>query len=262
MLHALDNQRSLFDPWKGRQLAILLDYDGTLTPIVRRPEDAILSESMRTLLSRLAERCTLAIVSGRDRQDVQNMVRVPSLIYAGSHGFDIQGPAIHMEHDEAQKSLHDLDRSESILRQRLQPIPGCRVERKRFAIAIHYREVEDDQHVSQIEQIVDEIRDEFQTLRKMGGKKIFELQPDVPWNKGQAVLWITNALDLLRPEVALIYIGDDVTDEFAFEVLRSQESGVGILVGEPNERSHASYYLRNCDEVEQFLQQVYAGISS
>jgi adenosine deaminase len=71
---------------------VFLDYDGTLTPIVDRPEQATLSADMRSLLTRLAERCTLAIVSGRDRQNVQDMVRLDTLIYAGSHGFDIAGP--------------------------------------------------------------------------------------------------------------------------------------------------------------------------
>jgi len=71
---------------------VFLDYDGTLTPIVSDPDAAILSDQMRSAVGKLAERATVAIVSGRAREKLRNFVQIPELYYAGSHGFDIDGP--------------------------------------------------------------------------------------------------------------------------------------------------------------------------
>src|SRR5215470_12584784 len=76
---------------RGDRLAVFLDYDGTLTPIVSHPEDAWLSESMRQTLRSLAGRVPVAILSGRDLDDVRGRVLVDGIVYAGSHGFDIAG---------------------------------------------------------------------------------------------------------------------------------------------------------------------------
>ena len=89
---ALQRVNDIYGRLAGRTMAVFLDYDGTLTPIVRRPEDAELSQSMRQIIGRLAEHCPVAIVSGRDLQDVRSVVGVDRLYYAGSHGFDIDGP--------------------------------------------------------------------------------------------------------------------------------------------------------------------------
>jgi trehalose-phosphatase len=260
MLSALEHQNEIAESLRDRKLALLLDYDGTLTPIVRRPEDALLPESVRSLLMKLAERCTVAVVSGRDRRDVEGMVGIPSLTYAGSHGFDIHGPGVQMEHEEARQALPDLDAAEAELRKALAPIAGSRVERKRFAIAIHYREVERDEGVRRVEQIVEEVRSRHASLRKLGGKKIFELQPDVPWNKGYAVMFLLESLGLNHAGVAAIYIGDDETDENAFRALADRESSFGLRVASPDEPSAAAYYLRDCAEVEQFLQVLLASL--
>lgn len=240
------------------ELALFLDYDGTLTPIVRRPEEATLSESMRSVISDLARQGTVAIVSGRDRQNVEQMVQLPNLIYAGSHGFDIHGPGgLDLQQEEAQQAIPALDEAEQQLRQQVDSIPGANVERKRYAIAVHYREVTNEEDVQKIENVVNEMISQHPTLRKRGGKKIFELQPDVEWDKGQAVLWIREALGLDHPGVTLIYIGDDVTDEDAFEVLRSLGQGIGIRVAQPLSGTDAAYYLLDTDTVETFLKRLF-----
>src|SRR5690606_35294711 len=85
------------------RVAVLLDYDGTLSPIVERPEDATISKEMRRTLARLAEHCTVAIVSGRDLDDVCERVGLDNLIYAGYHGFAIAGPGnLHTRTEEVE----------------------------------------------------------------------------------------------------------------------------------------------------------------
>src|SRR6266571_596282 len=75
------------------RVAVFLDYDGTLTPIASQPEDAWLADSMRQTLRELAARApVVAILSGRDLDDVRRRVNIDAIVYAGSHGFDIAGP--------------------------------------------------------------------------------------------------------------------------------------------------------------------------
>ncbi|MCO6436420.1 MAG: trehalose-phosphatase [Phycisphaerae bacterium] len=238
-----------------RKPAMFLDYDGTLTPIVRRPEDATLGENMRSILVQWAQHANVAIVSGRDRQDVQSLVRLPQLCYAGSHGFDIRGPnGLQMQQEEAVSALPALDEAERNLREVVSAIDGARVERKKFAIAVHFREVSSENDIRQIETSVDQIVSRAQHLRKRSGKKIFELQPDVEWDKGHAILWLIKAMNVSDRANVVFYIGDDVTDEDAFRALRRQGRGVGIRVGSPDEDTLALFYLRNCDEVAAFLE--------
>jgi len=242
-----------------KQLALFLDYDGTLTPIVRRPEDATLTSEMRSLLEQLSKLCTLAIVSGRDRRDAENMVGIENLIYAGSHGFDVRGPGgLDMQQVGAVHALPQLDDAERTLQAQLDGIEGVRVERKKFAIAIHFREVDSEADVQRVEELIDDALAKHPGLRKRGGKKIFELQPDVPWNKGEAITWLMNALKLDLESSIVIYIGDDVTDEDAFRVLRQRGTGIGIRVADVDADvdadTDALFFLRDCGEAQDFLQ--------
>jgi trehalose-phosphatase len=190
-------------------------------------------------------------VSGRDLDDVRSMVGLDDLHFAGSHGFDVVGPGgLRMELESASEHLAELDRAERALAARLAPIRGAWVERKRFAIAIHFRE-SDDANTPRIEQVVDEVREAEPRLRKKGGKKIFELQPDVAWDKGHAVRWLLKRLELEGPDVLPMYIGDDVTDEDAFRALPPH--GIGIRLGDPAEPTAARYYLSDTDELGRFL---------
>ena len=90
--HALRDEAQLSRRFAGRRPAVFLDYDGTLTPIVDRPEDAVISQSMREAVRGVAQRCPVCVVSGRDRRVVQGLMGVDDLIVAGSHGFDIWSP--------------------------------------------------------------------------------------------------------------------------------------------------------------------------
>jgi trehalose-phosphatase len=238
----------------GNRLAVFIDYDGTLTPIVSRPEEAWLSESMRQTLRTLAARLPVAILTGRDLDDVRGRVHVDGIVYAGSHGFDIAG-AGGLRRELGAAFLPVLDTAEAELREALDDIAGAQLERKHFSVAAHYRNV-NESDASGIAQAVDAVARKHRELRKINGKKVYELLPDIDWNKGRAVLWLLETLELEGGEAFPIFIGDDRTDEDAFSALK--ERGAGILVSEQPQVTAANYWLRNPEDVERFLQELIA----
>ncbi len=248
---ALDPGTDLAQQLELKRPVVFLDYDGTLTPIVARPELATLDGAVRRTLMALAERCPVAIVSGRDRADVQRLVDVDGLIYAGSHGFDIRGPGMQSEHGAA--FLPDLDAAEADLRQSLAHLQGALLERKRYSLAVHVRGLVRDAALA-VEAVVDAALSRHTRLHKGTGKMVFELLPRLDWHKGKAVLHILEILRLPDAEVLPIYIGDDRTDEDAFTALAGR--GTGILIAESPRRTAARYTLRNPDEVHRFLQRL------
>lgn len=248
---ALTEFETLIEQLRGGPVALFTDYDGTLTPIVARPEAAQLSDPMRSRLQHLAQHCTVAVISGRDLADVQHMVGLDALYYAGSHGFDIAGPDLQMQQADAQASLPALDAAESWLHDRVGSLSGVRLERKRFAIALHYREASPGA-VQQLETALEKTLQDHPVLRQSRGKKIFELQPDVAWDKGRAILWLLEQLGLDDPAVTPLYLGDDTTDEDGFRALRDR--GIGIRVGAAEEPTAATYTLPDPDAVQQFFQ--------
>ena len=240
----------------GDQLAVFLDYDGTLTPIVSHPEDAWLSESMRQTLRSLAASVPVAILSGRDLDDIRGRVLVDGIVYAGSHGFDIAG-AGGLRRELGAAYLAVLDTAETELREALDEIPGAQLERKHFSVAAHYRNVNEND-AFRVALAVDAVAARHHELRRIDGKKVYELLPDIDWDKGKAVLWLLETLDLVPGRVLPIFIGDDRTDEDAFRVL--EKRGVGILVSEQQRVTAASYWLSNPEQVERFLREMIASL--
>jgi alpha,alpha-trehalase len=234
---------------RSGRLAVFLDYDGTLTPIVSHPENAFLSNSMRQALRELAARAAVAILSGRDLDDVRRRVVLEGIIYAGSHGFDIAGPC-GLRRQVATDFLSNLDTAEKELRELLGAISGAQLERKHFSIAAHYRNVQESD-VATVKRAVSEVAARHRELRMIDGKKVYELLPDIDWDKGKAALWLLEIPGVERGNVRPIYIGDDRTDEDAFRAL--EQCGIGILVSEQSQPTAARYSLKDPAEVERFL---------
>src|SRR5450755_3552393 len=137
--HALDEGKTLDRRFVGKQPAVFLDYDGTLTPIRDRPEDAVISESMREAVRRLAEQVPVVVVSGRDRTVVQELMSLDTLIVAGDHGFDIGSPVGGSIQREEGTSFEGLLREvEEQLRAELTDLPGALVESKKSSVAAHF----------------------------------------------------------------------------------------------------------------------------
>lgn len=232
---------------------LCLDYDGTLTPIVEDFTKAFLKDEMRNMLKQAAKVLPIAIVSGRDIKFIQQQVNLEELFYAGSHGFEIEGPGdFYYEVDESQEILPVLDKVEERLRETFINYDGVEIERKHYAIAIHYRKVKEE-NIAEVKEIVDQILSENPKLKKGAGKSIVELKPNLDWDKGKAVEVLSHQIPAQDGPVRVIYIGDDVTDEDAFKVITN---GYGIRIGEPDEETFADYYLKDVDEVQLFLQKL------
>jgi trehalose 6-phosphate phosphatase len=242
----------------GAEPAVFLDYDGTLTPIVERPEDARISERMREVVRALAGRCTVCVVSGRDRPVVQDLMGIHDLVVAGSHGFDIWSPTEGtIEHDAAAGYEDLLTEVTARLEEELAPIDGALVEPKKASVAAHYRRAAPEDH-ERVREIVQRLLDEHaDELKVTPGKMVYEVQPRIDWDKGRAVLHLLGTLGLDRDGVVPLYLGDDVTDEHAFAALEGR--GIGIFVGDPDDpevrgrTTAADYVLASIDEVEQLL---------
>src|SRR5438093_4024227 len=239
---------------RSGRVAVFLDYDGTLTPIVSQPEDAWLSDSMQQMLRELARQAPVAILSGRDLDDVRRRVNLDGIVYAGSHGFDIAGPR-GLRKQVATEFLPIMDAAEKELKEKLAGIHGILLERKRFSVAAHYRQANEN-GVNKVTRALNEAVARHGELRTIAGKKVFELQPNIDWNKGRAVFWLLETLGLEQPEVLPLYVGDDVTDEDAFRALRQR--GVGIVVSELPRPTAARYALKSPAEVERFLRKIVA----
>ena len=234
--------------------ALFLDYDGTLSPIVGNPAEARLPEATHAALVRARELYPLAIISGRDLHVLHEFVGIDGLYYAGSHGLHVREPD-GSEHERAKEFLPMLDRAESRLRDRLEAVTGAEVERKRFAIAVHYRRAARDR-AGEAVAAAREVAAEEPKLKTSGGKKVIELRPDLDWDKGSAVRWILELLERSERRLRPIYVGDDATDEDAFEAL--PQRGLALVVrGEDDDRkTAASLALEDPGQVRDLILQL------
>ncbi|MCY4662161.1 MAG: trehalose-phosphatase [Acidobacteria bacterium] len=232
-------------PVRAGSVMLFLDYDGTLTPIVERPEQARLAESTRALLADLAARCAVTIVTGRDVTVVQRFVGLDTLGYAGSHGFDIVGPSgSGLRREIARDCLPVLDRAEALLRRALEGIEGVLVERKRFGVASHVRRVAPADR-PRVEAAVAGVASGFPELRRGQGKAVHELRPNLLWDKGAAVSWLVRRMGGTLD--AVVYFGDDLTDEDAFA--RLDGAGTAIVVTAEDRPTSARLRLNDPEEV-------------
>ena len=251
---ALERKDEILERLHEKTSAIFLDYDGTLTPIVEDPKDAVLPDKIRKVIKRLAEHYSVAIISGRDLDDVQNMVGISDIAYAGSHGFDIVGPGGKYRNQKmGERFLPALKLAEEKLHEAVRDIRGAKIEHKRFAIAVHYRQVKGTD-IDMLKQRFDDILSHYSELRKSTGKKVIEIRPDIDWNKGRALLYLLEALYTDSGRVVPLYIGDDTTDEDAFRAI--SDRGVTIAVGDEKRQTAAHYMLRDPDEVAKFLREL------
>lgn len=235
-------------------ILLMTDYDGTLTPIVDDPADAALAAPTRDDLARLARspRARVAVISGRGLEDLRSRVGLDDVIYAGCHGLEVAGPNLVFRHPDALAQQPMLGAVSDILIRRAPSVSGMRVEAKGLAVAVHYRHVAADE-IRRVEiELARAIQGQGGRLKIFHGSKVIEVLPQVAWTKGECAQWIHERLQGSLPGPTLwLYLGDDWTDEHAFEVLSGQ--ALTIRVGDTVPVSKAAYRLRDVSEVHQLL---------
>ncbi|MFH1382097.1 MAG: trehalose-phosphatase [Chloroflexota bacterium] len=244
---------------KADHVLLLLDYDGTLTPIVGRPEEATLSDDMRQLLQALAHQNHLrvGIISGRALTDLKNKVKIDNIIYAGNHGLEIEGPGVRFVNPLAEEIRPVIRIITQVLERTLNTIKGVVVEDKGLTLSVHYRQVDEDKAT--------EVKDTFNRVvggaeaigqvRVTTGKKVYEVRPAADWDKGKAIKLLMRKYGKGGRESGLlpVYLGDDLTDEDGFKVIGKYGNGISILVSEVERETAACYFLKSPAEVGRFL---------
>ena len=244
---------------RADRVLLLFDYDGTLTPIVGKPGDAVLSGEVRRLLGSLAAspRYIAGIVSGRSLEDLATLADIPGLIHAGNHGMEISGQGIEFVHPGAVAARGVLDELSHRLSVAVGGVPGVIVEHKGLTLTVHYRTVAGER-VAEVASDVAAVAlpyIEGGDIRLTLGKMVTEVRPDIPWDKGRAIEKIREECgDTPFP----IYFGDDRTDEDGFRVVQAMD-GMAVFVGEPREGTVALHQLESPKEVEETLRLLVEG---
>jgi trehalose-phosphatase len=237
---------------QGRNLLLLLDYDGTLVEIAPRPELACPTPALLRLLARLINRLDYAVVvvSGRPLQNLLKLLPIPGLHYLGSHGGEglIFGQPFQSMYGKP--ASEEMSRWQKQLAGLLEQVTGWWIEDKPQGFVLHYRQVsqgQEDQLLKIIETWKAPIVD-YGAYQVLPGKKVMEVLPSGV-NKGEAIQKILLSAYFL--EYFPVYIGDDITDESVFAVMQGE--GLSFKVGETEQPTKASHFLKNPAQVRQFL---------
>jgi trehalose-phosphatase len=228
---------------------LFLDFDGTLTSIVERPEMARLSPEIKDMLIRLSRRdhLTVAVISGRALDDIQTLVGISDLIYAGNHGMQISGQNLRFVEPTAVALRAALQQMSQNLTASLHHIDGVEVEIKGLTTSIHFRRAAEVDR-NRIAQIVrSAVAAENHRFVLTIGKMVHEIRLRVSMNKGVAIRWIRE--QLAKTNSLSICLGDDVTDEDAFAAI---PECITVKVGS-SETTAARYHIATPREVQEFL---------
>ena len=219
---SLDVERVL-DARRARGLVAVFDVDGTLAPIAPTPADARVPRGTRQALNRLARRrdTLVGIVSGRPLTQLEGLVG-SGFWLAGLHGAVRRSPGGRV----ARLWTAEVGRTGALLARTLaaslHDVPGVLVEPKGPVVAVHVRAASPAGR-ARVRNLVSRARPDRWSL--LEGRRVFELRPDGLPRKGDAVQWIAAR----RPGAAILYVGDDATDEDAFHTLRRDD--FPVLVG-------------------------------
>jgi trehalose-phosphatase len=259
----------LFSAWpdfikaaEAAHILLLADYDGTLTPIAPRPSEALLPPEVGKKLAGLAKKpsVSVGVISGRAIEELKSMVGIKGIYYAGNHGLEIEGPGLKYVIPGAAATRRLIAALARELEAALDNISGVIVQEKGLSLSVHYRLVKEQQEGA-VEDIVRRLTAglvEKGEIILAPGKKVWEIKPPVEWDKGKAVETIEKSIKTRTKDPLLtIFLGDDVTDEDAFNVVKRPE-GWSVYVGPENKKSAAGYCLNSPAEVEKLLERLIA----
>ena len=226
--------RPLFAAWdeieaalcEATSLVVMSDFDGTLAAIRSQPEQVRLSAHVRATLAQLVAKDVLVgIVSGRSLPDVRKRVGLDGVCYVGCHGYSFQTTG-----------------------GRPVTLRGIRVETKEAGIAIHYRNAT-RRDAKRARTVIQETVKKNRRLHLITGKKVWEILPGPGVDKWTAIRLLLALED--RAKSLLVYIGDDVPDEYVFARMR----GISVAVGK-RRHTAARFYVETTADVRRFLDEL------
>jgi len=242
----------------GRPLLMLLDVDGTLSPIAERPEYAIMPPATQRVVAELTRRpeTHVAIISGRSARDARRLVAVRDVWVIGNHGIEVARPNcepfVRADIARFEKRIADaVDQCNVIA----DSAPGVIIEDKRWTLSVHYRLADPSivpavsSHVARVAQALG--------LRITVGKEVLEVRPPVDINKGTASVELARELNALADGASVFCAGDDRTDEDAFIDLRIAQSAavtVHVASDEDPPTTAAEFVVSDTDEMRTLLE--------
>lgn len=270
---ALSNFDKMMSAAKGKKIVMFLDYDGTLSQIVDDPEKAFMSNMMRFAVREVSRYFPTAIISGRSRDKIYEFVQLKDIYYAGSHGMDIMAPLLSSKIGDSEYQTKAVDEKgneviifqpaydflpgiQEILRalkEVTKGIDGVIIENNKFCISVHFRCVREEDF-STLQEKVKFVMETYPLFHLTWGRKVMEIRPRIQWNKGHALKYLLETLGFDgSTDVFPMYIGDDLTDEDAFKVIKDMGKGYPIIVSSIPKETQASYSLCDPSEVMSFL---------
>jgi trehalose 6-phosphate phosphatase len=246
----------LFDCWDdvspriraAKELRLFLDFDGTLVDFRARPDQVRLGDRARSALRALAnhQSAHVAVVSGRRRASLVHFVKVPRVRFFGLYGWENE-QGFHLP----QATRRIFSQVRAMLAGLPAKAPGIYIEDKDLSLAVHFWAASPQARRRARAWLRKSVERFSAHLRVIPSGNVWEIVPRQVRGKGVAV---QNMLRTLRTPFLPVYVGDDLTDEAAFKVLRD---GITVHVG-PRRRTNARFWLRNADEVCSFLERLEA----
>jgi|SRR5450830_273765 trehalose 6-phosphate phosphatase len=193
--------------------AVLLDVDGTLAPIVSRPEEARVPDATRALLRQLAARYALvACVSGRSSDEARRIVGVEELLYVGTHGLEL-APGAAVWREQIERFAETVE------------WPPEWIEDKNLSLSLHYRQSPEPEQSRRALARIAESAEEVGLYTRFG-RMTLEILPPVEADKGSAIRLLLDKRGLTRA----LYAGDDATDLDAFRALDGLDLGICVAL--------------------------------
>ena len=239
---------------KASNPAFFFDFDGTLSPIASRPDEARFPRETKEAMNRLLKTSRVAVISGRPVRELRSRISLPIWLI-GNHGLEERSPKGTTQKTDVSRYTKTLQKVCRHFRALARETPGSLVEWKQFSVTLHYRNVKTSR-VAPLREKINHILKDHPELELQRGKKVFEVRIHGIGNKGTA---IENLRKRWKSDFTA-YFGDDVTDEDGFRKLGKGD--LPVRVGFIKKDTAARYFVRTPREVRQaidFLAEVQNG---
>lgn len=235
---------------------LLLDYDGTLSPIAPHPDQTCMSPGNREALNFIISQpnVLVAVITGRDALNAKSVVALDNVIYAGNHGFEIHFPDGYRFNYDLNDNLKD--NYPKMVRE-LEEIShdGAWVEDKSYSLTFHFRAVPPEFH----KELANKASEVIQRMgfRPSPAHMAVEAKPPMQWNKGYAAEYILKHKfgEKWQEKAFVLFMGDDTTDEDVMKVLQGKSLTLRVTP-DPSLATHASYKIPDTKSVTDVLQQI------